>query len=463
MSRRNAKPPTRSRFLQTFALSIVIAILASSVLVITGCSAAFPEAAASSGPSVVRTIADGSENAASPGPFQGWALIWTLLSVFVGGLALNLTPCIYPLIPITVSYFGASAGESRGRLFIHGLLYLLGLSVTNATLGVAAALTGGLMGAVLQNPLVLIGVAVVLVFFATSLFGFWELRLPERLTRVASRTHAGYFGSLFMGLTLGVVAAPCLGPFLLGLLTWVAGTGSPWLGFLVFFTLSLGLGIPLVVLGLFSGSLHKLPGSGEWMVWVRKLMGWVMVGMAAYFIRPLLPKTVELLPLACVALAAGLHLGWLDRSPLSFRGFRWLRVGTAVAGLAIAAFLIGSSIATKPTLLWHAYSDTLQKPVILDFTAEWCLPCRKLEKDTFSDPRVIEEAEDHFFMVKVDLTHVADPVNQRLLEEFGVKGVPTIVFLDSQGREVKRLMGFLPPEKFLSFMASARKASPVEQ
>ncbi len=214
-------------------------------------------------------LCETAAEATTPGPLSGWAILWTLLGIFVGGMALNLTPCVYPLLPITVSYFGGKSGQGQGRLLVHGLFYLTGLALTNSTLGVAAALTGGLMGALLQNPLVLITVAVVLVLLATSLFGFWELRLPGRLTQAASRSYAGYFGSLFMGLTLGVVAAPCIGPFVLGLLTWVASLGAPWLGFLVFFTLSLGLGLPLFILAMFSGSLEKLPRSGEWMLWVR--------------------------------------------------------------------------------------------------------------------------------------------------------------------------------------------------
>ena len=226
----------------------------------------------------------------TPGLLYGWAMVWTLLGIFAGGIALNLTPCVYPMIPITVSYFGGRSGQGQGKLLIHGLLYLGGLSATNSILGVVAALTGGLMGAMLQNPIVLLVVAGILVFFASSLFGFWELRLPGGLTRMASKSYAGYFGSLFMGLTLGVVAAPCIGPFVLGLLTWVASMGSPWLGFIVFFTLSLGLGLPLFFLAMFSGKIEKLPRSGEWMLWIRKLMGWILVGMAAYFIRPLLPK-----------------------------------------------------------------------------------------------------------------------------------------------------------------------------
>ena len=278
-------------------------------------------------------LCDYAPEAYAPGRIAGWALVWTMLGIFLGGMALNLTPCVYPIIPITVSYFGGKSGQGQGRLLVHGLLYLAGLAVTNSALGVAAALTGGLMGSMLQNPWVLLTVAAILVLFATSLFGFWELRLPGSLTQAASRSYAGYFGSLFMGLTLGLVAAPCLGPFVLGLLTWVASMGSPLLGFLVFFTLSLGLGLPLFFLAMFSGSLEKLPRSGEWMLWVRKLMGWVLLGMAAYFIRPLLPESVGVLLLAAVALAAAVHLGWLDRTTAAFRGFQWLKTAAALVGV----------------------------------------------------------------------------------------------------------------------------------
>ena len=283
-----------------------------------------------------------SEEPKAPGPLSGWAMIWTLLGIFAGGMALNLTPCVYPLIPITVSYFGGQAakeGEGKGNLVAHGLCYMVGLAVMNSALGVISALTGGLMGAMLQNPAVLIVVAAVLVFFATSLFGLWELRLPGALTQSAAKSYSGYFGSLFMGLTLGVVAAPCIGPFVLGLLTWVAAMGSPWLGFVIFFTLSIGLGVPLFFLAVFSGQLEKLPRSGGWMIWVRKLMGWVLAGMAVHFIRPILPEAVSVALLAAVALAAGIHLGWLDRNQASFRAFPWMKTVQVWGALFLPLFL----------------------------------------------------------------------------------------------------------------------------
>jgi thiol:disulfide interchange protein DsbD len=411
-------------------------------------------------------LSEGAAPPKTPGPLYGWAMVWTLLGIFVGGIALNLTPCVYPLIPITVSYFGGRSGQGQGRLVMHGLFYVGGLALTNSFLGVIAALTGGLLGAVLQNPIVLIIIAAILVFFASSLFGFWELRLPEGVNRMASKSYTGYFGSLFMGITLGLVAAPCIGPFVLGLLTWVASMGSPWLGFLIFFTLSLGLGLPLFLLAIFSGKIEKLPRSGEWMLWVRKLMGWVLVGMAAYFIRPLLPGAAAIFLFALVALSAGIHLGWLDKSQAGFRAFAWMKSAAGIAGLALAAFILGAWLIRGPGVAWNSYSEKLLaeavqsgKPVIIDFYATWCTPCRELEEVTFHDPAVVKETAGRFVMIKVDLTQSGNPLYEALLRQYEIKGVPTVVLLNEQGKEKRnlRLVDYMPPDQFLKHLAEARK------
>jgi thiol:disulfide interchange protein DsbD len=394
---------------------------------------------------------------------SGITLLWTLLGVFIGGIALNLTPCVYPLIPITVSYFGGRSGQGQGKLVAHGLSYLAGLAITNSTLGVIAALTGGLMGAMLQNTWVLVGVALILLAFASSLFGLWELRLPQGLTQAASKSYAGYFGSLFMGLTLGIIAAPCIGPFVLGLLTWIASIGSPWFGFIVFFSLSLGLGLPLFILALFSGKLEKLPRSGEWMIWIRKLMGWVLVGMAAYFLRPLLPEVASIILYCLIALSAGIHLAWLDKSKATFKGFPWIKNGVGLLCIGLAVFLAASTLLRHPGVVWQAYSATIMEqarqqgqPVIIDFYAAWCAPCRELDEITFHDPMVVAESKQ-FLMVKIDLTTDENPEYQKLLQDYNVKGVPTVVFLDGNGQERHdlRLVEFMKPNEFIVRMQNA--------
>jgi len=402
-----------------------------------------------------------SQEPAGNRPLRGWGLIWTLLGVFAGGLALNLTPCVYPMIPITVSFFGGRlSGEkpSQVKLIAHGVCYIMGLALTNSTLGVIAALTGGLMGALLQNPFVLGIVAAILVVFATSLFGLWELRLPGGLSQAAGKSYTGYFGSFFMGLTLGVVAAPCIGPFVLGLLTWVAGIGNPWFGFLIFFTLSLGLGLPLFILALFSGQLQRLPRAGGWMTWVRTLMGWILVGMAAYFIRPLLPETIKIIVPVTVALAAGLHLGWLSKSETGSAAFSWLKTIVGSICLVFAAFWFTSWAMLGPGIEWHSYSEKLLqdsieqgKPVIIDFYADWCAPCREIEEITFHHPDVVGQAEEDFTMIKVDVTEGGNVFHEDLLKEYDVKGVPTVVFINAQGKERNelRIVDFMPPDQFL--------------
>lgn len=166
-------------------------------------------------------------------------LLISLLIIFIGGLALNLTPCVYPLIPITVGYFGGQSEGNTGRLFLLGALYVLGMALTYSIIGVITALSGAMFGALLQNQFVIIGIALLFVVLSLSQFGVYEFKLPDSLVAKAGGAKTGIFGAFFMGLTMGIVAAPCIGPFVIGLVTYVAALGDPYYGFLMFFVLAL--------------------------------------------------------------------------------------------------------------------------------------------------------------------------------------------------------------------------------
>ncbi len=408
---------------------------------------------------------------------KGWII--TFLLVFVGGLALNLTPCVYPLIPITISYFGGQTEGRKGSLLMHAIIYVLGMAITYSILGVIAALTGSLFGAALQNPYVLIVIAAILVGLALSMFDVYEIRMPTFLSNFAGGAKKGGFGTFFMGLTVGIVAAPCIGPFVLALLTFVGEKGDVVLGFWMFFTLAMGLGIPFVFLAIFSGSLHKLPRSGSWMVWVRTVFGFILVAMAVYFLEPLFPGSLSyFLTLAVIMLVGGIYMAWLEPTPASGEIFKIVRNLAGVAFFIVAIFFatigidaaINNTVASKTAhsetvtpaneINWLPYSEEKimqaannKIPVIIDFYADWCIPCKELEKFTFSDQEVVKLSRK-FVMLKVDLTRTADPLSKELLQKYGIKGVPTLVFLSEVGSELKelRVVGFVEKEEFLPVM-----------
>ncbi|MGH9369338.1 MAG: cytochrome c biogenesis protein CcdA [Thermoanaerobaculia bacterium] len=375
-------------------------------------------------------------------------LFVVLLSVFLGGLALNLTPCVYPVIPLTVGFFGRQAHGSASRAFSLAVLYVLGMAATYSALGVAAALSGRLFGAVLQNPWALAAIAAVMTAMALSMFGLWEIRIPSALANKAD-AKSGPGGAFVMGLFVGVLAAPGVGGFVVGLLAFVAARQDPLMGLLLFFVLSLGLGLPYLFLGAFSGSLQLLPRAGAWMESIKKVFGWVLLAMAAYFLRSVVPAPLGgwLLPgVLLVAIVALLVRGF---------GLAWpVRAGVAALFLAVALFFVPRALAG-----WQPYTAATVpqgRPAVIDFSADWCLPCLELERRTFSDPRV-RQALSRRTLFKADMTRAAAPEVVSLAEKYRILGVPTVVFLDAEGREREelRLVGFEGPEKFLERLEKA--------
>lgn len=414
----------------------------------------------------VKNISDGSgSSAAQESQIADWlnerGLFLTLILIFLGGLALNLTPCVYPLIPITISYFGGQAkGDNVKNTFVLAIFYVLGMSVTYSVLGTVAALSGQLFGAALQNPLVLGFIALILVVLATSMFGAFEIRVPQSLASVGGKSRQGIIGSLFMGLTVGIIAAPCIGPFVLSLLIFVGDIGNPFMGFLMFFTLSLGLGLPFLLLGTFSGLINKLPRSGAWMVWVRYIFGFVLIGVAIYFLAPLMSTTLYHWLMAINAFAGAAFLGVVTWKKTDTRFFKIAKPVIGLLFLAVGIWMIFPRQTSGEALVWKTYSQAkveqaLQnnQPVIIDFYADWCIPCKELDKYTFTDERVVSGAEN-FLLLKADLTQSEAEQVKMLKKKYNIRGVPTIVFINRNGTEVSdlRLLGYEPPEDFIQRM-----------
>ncbi|MBI1817589.1 MAG: thioredoxin family protein [Deltaproteobacteria bacterium] len=386
-------------------------------------------------------------------------LAFTLLAVTLLGIGLNLTPCVYPLISVTVAYFGTHAQGRSGRKLALACIYVLGIAMSFSALGVAAALSGGLFGAALQKPAVMVFIAGVMVALALSSFGLYQLQPPAALMQWAGGSTQGAAGAAFMGVTMGIVAAPCVGPLVLALLVAVGTRQDPLLGFALFFALACGMGLPYVVLAMAASSLTQLPRSGEWLVWIERLFGCILLAMAAYFIAPLLPRPVRDLLLPAVIAIAGIYLGFLDSSGRSLRVFRPLKQAVGVGAIALALWL-GWPQPVESAIQWRELTPTTVdaarsagRPAVVDFGADWCIPCVEMLRTTFIDPKVVRAAT-RFEMVKADITEESEPAT-KLLEQFQVRGVPTVLVFDALGNEVGRMVGYTSADELLEAMAKA--------
>lgn len=407
-----------------------------------------------------------------------WA---NLAFFFLAGLGLSLTPCVFPMIPILSGIIAGQGHQvSRGRGFALSVAYVLGMAVTYSAAGIAAGLTGTLLSAALQSPWVLGAFALVFVALSFSMFGFYELQLPSALQSKLSN-EAGHLqggrgiGVFLMGALSALIVGPCVAAPLAGALLYIGQTGNAVFGGAALFMMALGMGVPLLVVGLSAGTL--LPRAGAWMEAVKRGFGVLLLATAVWLVSPVIPAVVQMLAWAALLIIPAIYLHALDPLPAHAKGWQrfWKGIGIVMlltgAALLIGALagsrdplqplagLRGQAIAAESKKLpfervvsvadLEAQVKAAGQPVMLDFYADWCVSCKEMEASTFSNPAVQARLAG-FKLLKADVTaNSAD--DKALLARFGLFGPPGILFFDKTGSEVKavRVVGFQAADDFL--------------
>ncbi len=370
--------------------------------------------------------------------------LYALLVVFIAGVLTSLTPCIFPMIPITVAILGTQ-DHRHGRGFLISSSYVLGIATTYSILGVIAAKTGAMFGSLLGNPLVVGVIALVFVLMGLSMFGLFEIQIPHALAQrlSSSNQRKGIFPAFASGLAAGVVASPCVGPVLISVLAYVAQKQSPVMGFVYLFTFALGFGQLFLLIGTSQALWQKLPRSGPWMSKVKIVFGAIMIAMAYYYVRPVLPAS------------------WMSFGRPSVSSNVSSNSPAAPANRAAPADTSGTAApATGPA--WQNYSDKVlataernHKPAIIDFSAQWCLACAELDKYTYSDEKVMQLGHS-FVWIRFDATSPSEALT-RLRAKYGIGGLPFVIFIDGKGkwRRDLTLTGYENATAFLARMNSA--------
>jgi len=401
-----------------------------------------------------------------------------LLIVFVGGILSSFTPCVYPIIPITISYIGArSTGKFGG--FLLSVFFVLGLAVMYSSLGIVAALTGGVFGGLTQNPIVYGLLIIIFLVMGISMMGAFDLQIPASWQgKLQSGQRKGLVGAVFMGMAAGLIAAPCVGPILVALLTWVAKTGSVVVGFGLLFSFSLGMGVLFIVIGTFAGAITTLPKAGQWMESIKHFFGWLLWGTAVYFSRFVLPHSWMPLLWGAFLILLGTYVGAFR--PFAEHNWRWI-IGKWVGILAVVGgtffLLLGlSRIAGWPSVMAQSTTVTAAaaqpnwiindeagafaqaaaqgKPLMIDFYADWCAACVELDHKTYNQPEVFSRAEK-LIALKMDFTR-QNEWSKQMTEKYQIKGMPTVIFFDPQGKEIERFVGFKPAVEVAQIMDRIR-------
>jgi thiol:disulfide interchange protein DsbD len=419
-----------------------------------------------------------------------------MLAVFFGaGILLAFTPCVLPMVPILS---GIIIGEGReiakAHAFALSLTYVLGMALTYTVIGILAALSGTLLSAALQNPWVLGAFAAVFVALAASMFGLYELQLPavfhSKVAAASQKLKGGEIaGVALMGVLSAAIVSPCVAAPLAGALLYISQTRDVALGGAALFSLALGMGVPLIAVGVAEGAL--LPKSGHWMKAVKKFFGFMLLGLAIWIVAPVIPAALHMLAWAALLIIGAMYLHALDPLPEHASGYArfWKGVGL-IALLAGAALVIGALSGSRDVLqplaglriaaatgtagTQTALPDAVRfervstvaeldarlknanRPVMLDFYADWCVSCKEMERFTFTDAKVKAELAQ-IMLLQVDVTQNT-PEDQRLLKRYRLFGPPGIIFFDKSGREIPglRVIGFQPADKFLHSLTLAR-------
>jgi thiol:disulfide interchange protein DsbD len=416
------------------------------------------------------------------------ASFWVILASFFGfGLLLSLTPCVFPMIPILSGIIvGSGHKVSHSRGFALSLAYVLGMAITYSAAGIAAGMTGTLLSAALQNPWVLGSFALVFVVLSFSMFGFYELQLPSFLQSKMSE-EAGHLkggsipGVTAMGALSALIVGPCVAAPLAGALLYIGQTGDAVLGGIALFVMALGMGAPLLAVGLSAGSI--LPHTGPWMESVKKAFGVILLGTAVWMITPVMPLAVQMLAWALLLIVPAIFMHALDPLPAHAKGWHrfWKGIGIVML-VAGAAMLVGALSGAKDPLqplsglragttgtdIKHLPFERVKtvaeldarikaagKPVMLDFYADWCVSCKEMERYTFSDPRVQQKLANTL-LLQADVTANSDD-DKALLKRFTLFGPPGIIFFDLNGKEIDRVrvVGFQDAEMFLKTLGLA--------
>ncbi|HUX29362.1 MAG TPA: protein-disulfide reductase DsbD [Thiobacillus sp.] len=419
---------------------------------------------------------------------------WPVVATFFGlGLLLALTPCVFPMIPILSGIIaGQNTKVTKTSGFLLSLAYVLGMAITYAVAGVAAALSGTLISNALQNPWALGVGALIFVGLALSMFGFYELQLPSALqskfSERANKMKGGnFFGVFAMGALSAVILGPCVAPPLAAALAFIAQTGNTVLGGVALFVLALGMGVPLLLIGLSAGAL--LPRAGGWMNAVKYFFGVMMLAIAIYLISPVVPGWVGMLLWALLLIACAIFLHALDPLPAQASGWSrlWKGLGVVllIGGLAILLGMLAGSrnllqpldvfkggaggaalAAEQKGLAFEKVKDVAEldarlaaasadgRAVMLDFYADWCVSCKEMESFTFSDARVQARLAD-VVLLKADVTVNSD-ADKALLKRFNLFGPPGIIFWNAAGAQSDfKVIGFEKADKFLASIDSA--------